>query len=294
MVSLQELARKPDDQTANTKKQANSQAKPKNSNNDAQPAPEIEAPDWWKKLTPAGRDTYLRNHPKSKLDHFLRQELKKYLAAHPEDRKTLRKVIKEISSDPDKTLKGDFDKMAQAAKKPVPKKQKKIIEDAVKKTNKTKKSKNILKAVVATMAVAGVLTVGAGIVAAGGLPYLIIGPRLIKDTVSLVKDINTRIHDGQDTVKATFAAVSTAFQKAASDPHMLAAALMLQQRRNRKRDDANNAKQKQKVTSAKKGNVTNKKQQKADIKNDQNDQPKQKQKQPPQPKQKPHNSNAVS
>ncbi len=276
MASLEELARKTNTQNANANKQANSQAKP----NSKQPAPEIEAPDWWKKLSPAGRDTYLRNHPKSKLDHFLRQELKKYLTAHPEDRRTLRKVIKNISGDPDKFLKDDFDKLNKAATEPkkVPKKQKKIIEESLDKVNKTKKSKYILKAVVAAMTVAGVLTIGGGILAAGGLPYLIIGPRLVRDTVGLVKDINNRIHEGQDAVKATLGAVATTVHRAASDPHMLAAALMLQQQRNRKRDDEKDEDSKQKVNAAKKGKVTNKRQQKTQ----------------PKPKQKSHDSNRVS
>jgi len=183
-------------------------------------------PKWWTQMDEDRQELYLRLHPQSKMHKVANDKLRERLKAKPKERVKLRKLVKQIAASPIKALRKDFAKIDKAADS--------ISDD---KSNEIKKhvhaagkkggSKKILKAVVGALAVAGVLTLGAGLLASGGLPYAIIGARLFSDTKQVTRDIYTRIREGEDATKAVFNTVKDTIAKTARDPKMIAAALMI-------------------------------------------------------------------
>lgn len=215
-------------------------------------AKKIEAPDWWKKMTPNGRDTYLRWHPKSKMTPFIQQEMKDRLKAHPEERKKLRGVVKEISKNPKEALSGDFEKLDKAKDRKISAQDSEEIDKSINDSTKKGKSKSILKGIGKALAIAGLLTLGAGLLATGGLPYAIITMRLITDTTTIAKEVHHRIKQGEDGFKAICNTVGNTIGKAARDPVILASALAIQQSKmNHKLNKLEEGKQNEKVTRAK-------------------------------------------
>lgn len=192
-------------------------------------------PEWWVKLGDK-QEHYLRLHPQSKMHKLANQQLKERLAAKPKERTKLRSIIKAIASNPAKVLKGDFEKLDKAYKN-VSKKDKEKIAASVKEAGKKGNSKKILKAITTTLAVAGLLTIGAGVIAGGGLPYAIIGARLFTDVKEATREIYARIKDGEETTKAVFNTVKKTINNAASDPKMLAAALIISNKKEGKAEE---------------------------------------------------------
>lgn len=186
-------------------------------------------PEWWTKLSEKQQTSYLQRHPASKMAKAARIDLKEHLAKNPKERAALRSRINKISKNPAKALKKDFDKIDNAYKKLSPK-NKAIIEKQTKAALKKGGHKNIMKAIVSTLAVAGALTLGAAIIGSGGLPYVIISARLFSDTKTVVKEVKQRMHDGEPAAKAMFNSVKTTIGSMMRDPKMIAAALMLASR----------------------------------------------------------------
>ncbi len=197
----------------------------------------IEAPEWWTKLTPAGRDTYLRNHPKSLLTSFIKQELNERLKTHPKERAKLRGVVKDISKNPAEALAPDFKKLEDAADKPVSQHDQDIVDDAIAKSRKPGKSRSILKGALTCLAIAGALTLGGALLASGGLPYAIITISMIKNTVELAKDVQTRIQNGEHSVKAMMSAIGSTIHRTARDPMIIASALVIEQQKRKKLEE---------------------------------------------------------
>lgn len=192
-------------------------------------------PEWWVKLGDK-QEHYLRLHPQSKMHKLANQQLKDRLAAKPKERTKLRSIIKAIASNPAKVLKGDFEKLDKAYKN-ISKKDKEKITASVKEAGKKGNSKKILKAITTTLAVAGLLTIGAGVIAGGGLPYAIIGARLFTDVKEATKEIYARIKEGEEATKAVFNTVKKTINSAASDPKMLAAALIISNKKEGKAEE---------------------------------------------------------
>lgn len=188
-------------------------------------------PKWWTRLDEKQQEFYLRLHPQSKMHKVASAALQQRLKSHPKERVALRDRIAKMAADPLKFLKHDFNKLDNAQDK-LTKDQKKEVETSVREAGK--KPHKILKAVMTTLAVAGVLTLGAGLIASGGLPYAIIAGRCFKDTLSLTKEIQQRVRDGEHTVSAVFSSVKNTISKTMRDPRLIAATLMLQ---TRKQDD---------------------------------------------------------
>lgn len=187
-----------------------------------------DVPDWWKNLTDEGRETYIRVHPRSEMAKHLNQEARDRIAANKEERAKLRSGIKKIGKNPEKVLKKDFEKFDNPKK--ISKHREAQLDSALKQSKRGNK-KGTLRAIGIALAVAGVATIGAGVLASGGLPYLIITHRLIKDVKSAGKEIHEKISDGAPALAATLSTVKEKVKDALSDPKMVAAALMLAQRK---------------------------------------------------------------
>lgn len=206
-------------QTDNKKKNESGPTK----NKDGQ----IEPPEWWVKLSPAGRDTYLRTYPHSKMTPFLRQELKNRLKENPQEREHLRNSIKKIAKNPEEALKPDLDKLDEAKHKKISDKDAEDIDNDIEEADHNPKA--ILHAAAKTLAVAGVLTVGAGIVAAGGLPFVLIAIHLARDAKELHHDVKRLKEKGDTSYQAMLEALKRTISKSARDPDALADAVSLDQ-----------------------------------------------------------------
>lgn len=193
-------------------------------------------PKWWVNLGEERQELYLRLHPLSRMHKVANQALKERLAKNPKERTKLRSIIKDIAYNPVKALKSDFDKLDKGYKN-ISKRDKEKIVSSVKEAGKKGNSKKIMKAITTALAVAGILTIGAGLIAGGGLPYAIIGARLFTDVKDASKEIYTRVKSGEDTVKAVFNTVKKTINRAASDPKMLAAALIISNKKEGKAEE---------------------------------------------------------
>lgn len=185
-------------------------------------------PEWWTKLTPEGQATYLRVHPNSKMAQQISAKLKNDVKADPKLRQKARSILKKISSDPIKQMNEELKKFDKPKK--IPKSKQEAIERAVRE-GKRGNLKGFMKGVGIALAVAGVATMGAGIMAGGGLPYVILTARLIKDAKTVYTETREQIRTGVPATQAVLNSTKTAVVGALRDPKVILAAMMLATKR---------------------------------------------------------------
>lgn len=190
-------------------------------------------PEWWERLTPEGRETYLRTHPNSSMAKIMNDQAKEHVSANSKDRVKLRSTIKKIGANPKKVLQKDFEKFDKVKPGRYTKKKEEELHTALRQA-KRGKLKAMAKAVGIALAVAGVATIGGAALATGGLPYIIITARLVKDMRDVSQQVHAKIKDGMPALQATLTSVKDTVSKSLSDPKVVAAALVLSQNKREK------------------------------------------------------------
>lgn len=216
----------------------------------------LQIPDWWKKLTQPKRDNYLQLHPRSKYQKIRQAEIQERLANNPEERSKLRSVIKKISKIP-REIKNSISKISNFNPDKLSKKHEDEIKKSVEEAGKKGSHSKIMSAVTTSLLVAGTLTIGAGLLATGGLPYAILTARLVTDTYQLTREIYQKIKEGEGVAKSVFSSVGNTVTRALQDPKVIAASLMLMNKKKKETDEkpkekppANQNKKEPKVQSA--------------------------------------------
>lgn len=188
--------------------------------------PDAKTPtNWWDKMDEDKQELYLRLHPRSKMHKVASAKIKERLAKNPKERTKLRSALKTIAKNPIHALKGELKKIVGAPDK-LSEQKKSKLKGAANDALKSKSPKKMLKAMVTGLALAGALSLGAAVMASGGLPYVIVGSRLLGDGKDAIQEVYQRVKNGEDVVKAMFNTMTNVMGKASRDPRMLAAALM--------------------------------------------------------------------
>ncbi|QIG70247.1 hypothetical protein EVB87_147 [Rhizobium phage RHph_N28_1] len=198
--------------------------------------PEAKLPDWWTKLDEQRQEYYLRLHPNSRMHKAASQALKDRLRTHPKERKALRERIAQLAKKPMKYLKKDLSKIKDAQEN-LSDKDKKEITDQVEEAIKTKKPRKILKAIMKGLVLAGVLTIGAGLIGSGGLPYVLLAGRAFQDGRHAFREIKQRLADGEHAASAVFSTIGNTITRAASDPKVIAAMVMLHMQKKKAKEE---------------------------------------------------------